>query len=247
MNYLKKFNELFGLKKYNDEEFANIILQNINNNTKLSSTEKNYYSDPSTFKFEIDNNVISVIRSEEGNPDYGLITKFKLFESWDSEAADEISTKDLYVGVNQGRPFAYNKLTNEIHVGNVGTTHESEENESEENNMIHPTNEGDEGIWYWHGRIWENEKLLAFWYYPDPELFQDIIDQLSVFLHKKMWDNDWRIKVYKNENSEIVIGDWYENSDKFTDSVEELIPIEEYIGSEDAPDEELLAHLKKSK
>jgi hypothetical protein len=98
------------------------------------------------------------------------------------------------------------------------------------------------------GRIWLDRKVMSFWVYPDEKLFISIINNLEKKLKIKMFNNDWYIEVYKLDSGDIKKRD-KNNTDYYCYDNDELsgrkefIPIDEYAGSEDAPEEERIAHL----
>jgi hypothetical protein len=98
------------------------------------------------------------------------------------------------------------------------------------------------------GRIWLNHKIISFWVYPNDILFHQIIDKLEQKLTIKIWNEGWRIEV-KKDNDEIKKReiDDKENDlyfgDDFEDYESELIPIEDYAGSEDFDDIQKKMHL----
>lgn len=47
------------------------------------------------------------------------------------------------------------------------------------------------------GRIWLESKILAFWVYPNDQLFKSIIKRLEEEFNIKIMNNGWRIEVQK--------------------------------------------------
>ena len=90
---------------------------------------------------------------------------------------------------------------------------------------------------------------MSFWVYPNEKLFKSIIHSIEEKLGIKMFNNDWKIEVYKSGGGEINRQEFDRNKgadDYYSNNYygnREVIPIEEYAGSEDAPEEEKIAHL----
>ena len=81
----------------------------------------------------------------------------------------------------------------------------------------------DKGYYDLLGRIWRKRKIIIFWTYPDAgEEFLLFIESLENRLKEKVWDNGWRII-----------------------TLDSIIPIEEYNGSEDFSDELRQKHVAK--
>ncbi len=103
------------------------------------------------------------------------------------------------------------------------------------------------------GRLWEELKVLSFWVYPSVDIFNQIIRMLEYELNIKMFNNGWRVEVVKKDNEilrhefdeEEDIEDYYfgDRSGQNHKEGEELIPIEDYNGSENQPEELLAQHL----
>lgn len=100
------------------------------------------------------------------------------------------------------------------------------------------------------GRIWTKSKIIAFWVYPNDVLFKEIIKKMEEELDIKIFDNGWKMEIQRKEKKgkikikkrKVRSGtDYYMNDDGYENAV--LLPIEEYIGSEDVPDEQKKMHL----
>lgn len=118
-------------------------------------------------------------------------------------------------------------------IGDNGSTHE------------------DNGIgkgWKFPGRIWLDKKMISFWVYPDENLFKQIIERLESELDIKIFNNDWHVEVIEREGS-IVKADFSEYRDDFYwdergyGDESKIIPVEEYVGSEDFSDLQKQMHL----
>jgi hypothetical protein len=108
---------------------------------------------------------------------------------------------------------------------------------------------GDSDDWSYPGRLWLNSKLITFWVYPNDVLFRQIIKKLEEKLNQKIFDNGWRIEVikregelFKREYSEEDIENYYNDERQGYDE-SELIPLEDYAGSEDFSDLQKQMHL----
>jgi hypothetical protein len=112
------------------------------------------------------------------------------------------------------------------------------------------------------GRLWVNIKVITFWVYPNEILFKDIIKHIEDKLNIKMFNNDWKIEVVKKDNEikrrkfepDKTIKTTYNGQyDDYYFGIrtgnnkegEEIIPIEDYIGSEDFPEELRIQHMLK--
>jgi hypothetical protein len=71
------------------------------------------------------------------------------------------------------------------------------------------------------GRVWFNPKIISFWTYPNKNKFLEIISELEKQLNVNIFNNNWRVEVYEEGGSNI------------------LIPIEEYTGEYYEPSEEI--------
>ena len=106
------------------------------------------------------------------------------------------------------------------------------------------------------GRLWTKAKILSFWVYPNEILFVSIIKAIEKRLDIKIFNNGWKIQVIKNDDKikkrdpndddEFNNGDFYMGTRyTFNKKNEIIIPVEEYIGSEDQSEEDYNIHLKK--
>ena len=99
------------------------------------------------------------------------------------------------------------------------------------------------------GRLWLDGKIISFWVYPNEKLFPSIIKSLEKELNIEIYDNDWVIEVIKNNDKIVItefdpnVSDYYGNKHNYGDT--EIIPIEDYSGSYDVPEEIRVQHLKK--
>jgi hypothetical protein len=102
------------------------------------------------------------------------------------------------------------------------------------------------------GRLWLNSKIISFWVYPSDNLFKKIIEKLEKKLKLKIFNNDWRIEVLKNEDNilkttydkKLDVNDYYFSLDYDEyEPTPTLIPIEDYVGSENQSEKDKLWHL----
>ena len=98
------------------------------------------------------------------------------------------------------------------------------------------------------GRLWLKSKIISFWIYPSEILFVSFIEKLEEKLNKKMFNNGWKINIMKLDNDDINREkfDPEKNKDFFdttTNGKEDIIPIEDYAGSENVPEEIRALHL----
>lgn len=120
----------------------------------------------------------------------------------------------------------------QIYLGSYGDYHSSINDELPRNKRAYP------------GRLWLNGKILSFWVYPNVELFKSIIRSLENELNIKIFNNGWRMEIIR-KGGEIKrkkdYEDLYMNTGGYEDA--EIIPIEEYVGSEDFPEELRIQHM----
>jgi hypothetical protein len=105
------------------------------------------------------------------------------------------------------------------------------------------------------GRLWENSKIMSFWVYPNVELFKQIIKKLEKKLGLKIFNNGWRLEVVIDDDSGDINRVEYDPDIKDEDEDfffrpddqmygdNKIIPIEEYVGSEDQPEELMIQHM----
>ena len=125
-----------------------------------------------------------------------------------------------------------NTKVNQIFVTDL--THKSLYDEDDESlNLAYP------------GRLWTEDKIISFWTYPNETLFKDIIKKLEEKTGLKIFNNSWKIEVVKTKSGKIKVSKG--NLDNYLGydpaSRVEVIPIEEYIGSENVPEEKRILHM----
>jgi len=90
----------------------------------------------------------------------------------------------------------------------------------------------------YRGRLWLRSKIISFWEYPNLKDFKKIVSQLEKKLKIKIWDNNWKIEVVLIDDK-IFTGKYIH----FADEIIKIIPVEEYLKSENQPDELRKLHL----
>lgn len=172
-----------------------------------------------------------------------MITNFKKFNLI-TENPDTISTDNEYhyCEDEDARPFfivpnVYHTKVEEFLIGELGCYHSSVPYRDQ---RAYP------------GRIWLDSKIMTFWVYPNVELFMDIIKNLEKTLNIKMFNNGWRIEVLKSLNDNEIRRKYFEpDEDEYysnwgmnkSNAKYTIIPIEEYVGSENVPEELQIQHL----
>ncbi len=104
------------------------------------------------------------------------------------------------------------------------------------------------------GRLWTDVKVMSFWVYPNVKLFKEIIKKLEKKLNIKIFNNNWKIEVLLNDD-EIDRVEYKKSINDFDfffrpnfqnnkyGGTNKIIPIEDYLGSEDQPEELLIQHM----
>jgi len=119
-----------------------------------------------------------------------------------------------------------------------------------EPNTIHAMNKMVEYHMKYPGRLWIKNKLISFWVYPKKNEFWDIIKKLEKNLDIKIINNGWRIEVSYFDgdiiDSDVNVGSIPYYKKLIPTTEEKIIPIEDYTGSDDFPDELRQLHLMNS-
>jgi len=155
-----------------------------------------------------------------------MIKSFKIF----NENADYIT--ELNLDMETGQPFAF-KFNDNFKIGKIGEFH------------------GGAGLYddyIYPGRIWIEDKVLSFWVYPTERDFTIMINTIEKTIGEKIMNNGWRIEIREKKDGERRIAEpssnLYHNDNSESDR-EILIPVEQYSGSEDVPEEIIKIHLLK--
>jgi len=95
------------------------------------------------------------------------------------------------------------------------------------------------------GRLWSKDKIMSFWQYPKTkEKLKEIINYINELSDDYKIDDTWKIEIYtgdeiknkwKNDINQDIEGN-------FTSNNSIIIPINQYNGSEDPPEEEIILH-----
>ena len=101
------------------------------------------------------------------------------------------------------------------------------------------------------GRLWTKLKVISFWVYPNETLFVKIIKALEEKLKTKIFNNGWQVEIIRTDQGIKRKGmpepggwnDYYVGSRFDKKQNQELIPIEDYVESEDQPEELRIQHL----
>jgi hypothetical protein len=93
------------------------------------------------------------------------------------------------------------------------------------------------------GRLFFDPKVITFWSYPSGKELKTIIEKIEEKTNIKIFDNDWKIEIYKNAPKGTK--EYWKNYRVALDS--SIIPIEDYIDedlqSSNASQEDYLRHL----
>lgn len=168
-----------------------------------------------------------------------MITSFKNYELI-TEDPDYVWDEEIEHGYscewNESRPFTVDPNKNHtevenVHFGRPGTSHGEMENLGKKT---------------YPGRIWLKSKILAFWVYPNDQLFKSFINKVEKKLGIKIFNNGWKVEVQKigdkiKKKKVTALGGFYLNDGGYMNAI--LIPVEKYISSEDVPDEQRKMHL----
>lgn len=123
---------------------------------------------------------------------------------------------------------------NKLHISNFGGTH-GEIGLNRRNNETTKSS--------YPGRLWLNKKVISFWVYPNEKIFVSIIKNIEKHLNIEMFGNNWKVEVLIDpENGNIKRKDNYNDDEYYggnnrDDLEEKLIPIEDYAGSANQPEE----------
>ena len=123
-----------------------------------------------------------------------------------------------------------------LYIGGEGDWHKDLEYDEDEEKM-------------YPGRLWLKGKIMAFWIYPNEVLFADIIKKLEKELRRKIFNNRWRIEVIEKKNKikrkkyKGEDEDYYGTNHEYGQSHYKIIPLDNYIGSENPPEEAKIQHL----
>lgn len=202
---------------------------------------------------------IEIPRRQEPLFEYMKVKKpeLQLKESPDyklNESPDKIKNgilHDYTWMAGQALPFSCIKENNKLKVlvGDWGQTHRY----ISKDDTVEPIDKKDR---LYSGRLWVGEKIISFWSYPNKKDFNEIINQLEPLLLRKIktnisnkiWNNGWQVEIISLKNKFKINKNYQKgfniNPDNFTS---ELIPVEDYLKSEDFPEELKQKHIMERK
>jgi len=150
-----------------------------------------------------------------------------------NEICDDLPYDDFKFSVayQDGYPFVYDD--NRILIGNKSDTHTEVNTENDIDFLMN------------EGRFWLKEEIryeyniLSFWNYPSKENWIKFLKLFQEETGNNPFDGTWLVEVKYDDSIEGEI--------KMIDKLEEycLIPVEEYIGSENPSEEKKMWHLMK--
>jgi len=146
-------------------------------------------------------------------------------------------TNDKSVSTSGGQPFAFEPINYDgeenktVALGNLGEYHGS----------LTGTGRNDGGSY--PGRIWIKDKVISFWVYPKESEFRKYITMLEDRIGEKIWNNGYQLEIMTINGDKLDIDDNGDKYMKFVSGEQEVIPLEEYIGSKDVPVEQREIHL----
>lgn len=154
-------------------------------------------------------------------------------EEWDLDFDDQ-DALPFFADVN----YNHTKVE-EVHIGNYRQWHSNFKHKGK-----NPA---------YSGRLWDDDehKVISFWVYPDIDLFRQIIKKLEEKLKIKIFNNNWLVEIIDDGNNKIPVTKFDPDNDEYFFREDEdpsygdmkLIPIEEYAGSDDVPEELQIQHL----
>jgi len=160
------------------------------------------------------------------------------FNDFVNENCDSIEydcAPDNTTDIDNGYPIAWDLKKDELNLGRYGTMHS-------DNGVVYAHHgKKYEGLFDSQGRIWLEEKMMAFWDYPTPEKFKRIIDGLEDELDEKIWNNGYQIEIVIKEGEDDTHYGYVDDYNHYFEY--KLIPIEEYVGSKKASEKDLMRHL----
>ena len=104
------------------------------------------------------------------------------------------------------------------------------------------------------GRIWTKLKIISFWVYPNKILFTSILRSLQEKLGIRIFNNDWKVEIIRTDQGikrkeprdpdvKYWPEEYYVGSRAYKKTNQEIIPIEDYVSSEDNTEELIAQHL----
>lgn len=165
-------------------------------------------------------NYKSFLESAEAIRDYSRYPIYDTLASYDSFDSRSFGYSDgvLYIGMNK----------NEWHsdLNNCGNRNE----------LTFP------------GRLWFDKKLISFYEYPPSEQLPKVLEDIKETIYDEQnivinWTDEWLIEIYKPAFDDGEYWDDFEdNPDDYWDETE-LVPLTEFVGSEDVDMNNIPPHL----
>lgn len=150
-----------------------------------------------------------------------------------------------YYSEKQAKPFfvqvnSDHTEVKKLHMGNFGDAHSDIKKNNDIDNKAYA------------GRVWTKIKCISFWSYPNEKLFVSLIKAIEKKLKIKIFNNGWQVEVKKtddkirrvdpnNANKDFYF--WSRFNYNLKDYNEELVPVEEYAGSENPPEDLRIQHM----
>ena len=204
---------------------------------------------PKKFKYQLPDETEAKARARVTKYKYqeNFTTIFSLFES-----PFIISNLDLHFSDRDALPFLM--IDDNIYIGEYGEWHGSILNDYTKNTTSTKNVDGDydeDDIYnfvydenlgtIYHGRFWKGSKIITFWDYPPVDIFENYIKKLEKRVNLKIWNNGWKIEIKKDLSNVIDLSlsgnNRYWNAKVNVD----IIPIEDYIGSDN---NDYIEHIK---
>lgn len=172
-----------------------------------------------------------------------MITKFKKYNLV-KESPDNLTYNDNIYSIDKDDNIPFFVVTNTNHT-KVEDTYIGENRSYHSELEIRPEMSRYDRTY--PGRLWMKPKVITFWVYPNVELFLDIVKHLEKKLNIKMFNNNWKIEVLTIDD-EIHTTEYdpyeydYYNKELPRGEIK-VVPIEDYVGSENLPEELQIQHL----
>lgn len=195
------------------------------------------------------------------------ISESKLYETPDKIKGGELWDY-LYMSSGQALPFECLIINGKlkVFVGEWGGSHYTVRHDDNDDSLIDVNfkkfNQIKNNQIKYSGRLWVGEKIISFWTYPNKKDFNEIINQLETHLlvkiktakppiniSNKIWNNGWQVEIFlfKNEfNIDKNYLYFLSKKNGAENITTKLIPVEDYMESEDSPDELRKIHLMNS-
>jgi len=252
-NFFKKFGFVDYRNSFEDNGCLIKISKSLNESPDYIDKYKKFYLNHDALPFTVRSGKDPLKYYKSLGKQTPLAYKQAIYQEKMNESPDNIIYKEQEIKWTNGQALPFDCVIEsselKVCVGDWGTSHVS----------IHHQDNWNLTIKY-PGRLWISEKIISFWTYPNRKDFEDIINQLEVILKEKIinwygnisnkiWNNGWKIEIFLFKG-EVAIDKNYLQCISSKNGKEnittKLIPIEEYLKSEDQPDELRKLHLMSS-